>query len=150
MLIWPSRGTGNVTFVRVSTGQPIELYTRNYNQPGPAGPFLWHLQGFLYKIGFESAAEHLVKRGTLFDGHNDEVCAVIGMNGVLPDFKEFGAAVIAGNEVIPLRFEGSSVVDGTERHRVWFKSAPRNYVPTAGVLLVTNLTSGKTLINYKY
>ena len=77
---------------------------------------------------------------------------MIGIKGRFPDFKELGAAVVAGREVIPVQFDGHTTKSesGTERHLVWLKSAPRSYVPKAGVLLVTNITSGKTLITYKY
>ena len=66
VLISLSGASGNASFVRVSTGRSMELYTRNFNRLAPAGPLLWHLQGLLYKVGFSSAAEHLVNRKTLF------------------------------------------------------------------------------------
>jgi hypothetical protein len=128
----------------------MDLYTRNFNRLAPAGPLLWHLQGVLYKIGFNSAAEHLVNRKTLFAADTDRVCAVIGLNGGFADFRELGAAVVAGHEVIPVHFDGQTTESGTERHLVWLKSASRSYVPSAGVLLVTNIRSGKNLITYKY
>jgi hypothetical protein len=127
----------------------MDLYTRNFNRLAPAGPLLWHLQGVLCKIGFRSA-EDLVNRKTLFTADTDKVCAVIGLNGGFPDFKELGAAVVAGSEVIPVRFDSQTTESGTGRHLVCLKSARRSYIPSAGVLLVTNITSGEILITYEY
>jgi hypothetical protein len=150
-MLWWSRsvsrqGPFEVTFMRVSGGQPVELYYRGHNRLVPGGRSLSWLQGQLQRVGLRV---DVVRARTLFSGETNRVCVVMGFSGP-PLSSSANAAIRRGSDQIPLKFRTQWTKPGTDQHLIMWQSAPGIIASKRGTLVVTDPNSEEILIQRRF
>jgi hypothetical protein len=141
------QGPFEVTFMRVSGGQPVELYYRDHNRLVPGGRSLSWLQGQLQRVGLKV---DFVSGRTLFGGVTNRVCVVMGVNGP-PLSSSASATITVGSDQIPLEFRSRWTKPGADdRQLVMWQSAPDIKAPKRGTLIVKDPNSEELLIQRRF
>jgi hypothetical protein len=150
-MFWSSRNGRQheqfeLTFMRVSRGQPLELYYRDHNKLVPGGRSLDWLQGRLQRVGLKV---DFVRARTLFSGETNRVCVVMGFNGT-PLSSSANATIRIGSDQIPLGFRTQWTKPGTDQHLIMWQSAQGIIAPKRGTLIVTDPRGEAILIQRRF
>jgi hypothetical protein len=143
-----NRTPWNIKFARLSKGESIEFYYRNRTDPVFGGRILSKVQTKFPRLAKFGWGDNLVKRRNL--GNNpDKITLVFVVNGYFPEYDDFGATFVMGDERFPAKV-GKWSWKNKEEHMIFLTSPSFETLPRSGAFVITNRHSGVTLFTYKF